>query len=104
MNYTPYVRSHTSDAGRRTSKAQAQEPLYVHTYNRTILHVYSYPISHRLMGSSGNGNVNATTTEYRVVALGNKSRETKTIVRGLVNLDQAIRACKDYNPKWGLLK
>jgi hypothetical protein len=40
---------------------------------------------------------------YSVVALGNTSRESRTIGSGMT-YDQAARFLEDYNPRLGLLK
>jgi hypothetical protein len=95
--FVPYVREHDDGrTGRRTSNATTRDALATRTCGRTVLEVYYGTAGRGLMGATQRADV------YRVVAIGNASREARTLAE-LATLDAAERYLQAYNPRLGLL-
>lgn len=99
--FTPYTRERDDTTGRRTSGLASrglEDALATRKCGRTLLAVI--PTSgtlHKLRGTESD------LTGYALVALGNKSRETKHLGKW-DTLDRACEAMQAYSPRYGLLK
>lgn len=83
--------------GRRTAGVGVRDALHSRTVGRTRLEVYAAEVGH------GRNGTTLVRTGYSVVAVGNVSRESRTLARDL-SYEQALSYVECYSPKWGLLK
>jgi hypothetical protein len=83
--------------GRRTSNATSRDALAARIVGRTRLEVYA------VLDAHGKDGKTQASIAYSVVAIGNVSREARTLAK-LSTLDQAERYLAAYSPRYGLLK
>jgi hypothetical protein len=92
----PYAGGRERMDGRRTGNAGTRDALASRRCGRTVLEVYYGEVGRGLGGSTQRADV------YRVVALGNASREARTLAE-VSSLDAAERYLAAYSPRFGLL-